>query len=81
VTKNVLFLGQNCTLAKHESQSAFSSQKQHICCHKNVFWEKGHDQKTFGPLFWDSAYFSEAVTTLRMFGMICFEVDSQTHTV
>jgi hypothetical protein len=28
----------------------------------------------FGPLFWDSAYFSEAVTTLRMFGMIFFRL-------
>jgi hypothetical protein len=35
----------------------------------------------FGPLFSDSAYFSDAKTTFGVFGMICFVVDSQTHTV
>jgi hypothetical protein len=35
----------------------------------------------FGPLFSESAYFSDAKTTFEMFGMISFGVDSQTHTV
>jgi hypothetical protein len=46
-----------------------------------VFFEKEHDQKMFGPLFSDSAYVSDAKTTFGMFGMICFAVDSQTHTL
>jgi hypothetical protein len=48
---------------------------------KTFFLEKGQYQKMFGPLFFDSAYFSYAKTTFGMFGMICFKVDSQTHTL
>jgi hypothetical protein len=29
----------------------FSTPKQHIFCHKNALFLKGHDQKMFGPLF------------------------------
>jgi hypothetical protein len=67
---------ENCTLAKNASQSAISNQKHHISCHKNAFFEKGHDQKMFGPHFLDSAYFSDALTIFGMYGMICFVVDS-----
>jgi hypothetical protein len=46
---------------------------------KRVFF-KSHYQKMFGPLYSESAYFSDAKNTFEMFGMICFGVDSQTHT-
>jgi hypothetical protein len=48
---------------------------------QNAFLEKGHNQKMFGPLFWDSEYVSDAKITFGMCGMICFAVDSQTHTL
>jgi hypothetical protein len=57
----------------------FSTKKQHVFCHKHEFFEKGHDQKMFGPLFSNSAYISDAKTPFGMFGMFCFAVDSQTH--
>jgi hypothetical protein len=75
VTKNVLFLVQN------KSQSATFNQKQHIFCHKNAYLENSNHQKMFGPLFSDSAYFFNSKTTFGMFGMICFGVDSQAHTL
>jgi hypothetical protein len=56
----------------------FLTKKRTFFVTKNAFLEKGHDQKMFGPFFWDSAYFSDAKTTFGMFGMICFVVDSQT---
>jgi hypothetical protein len=52
----------------------FSTQKQHIFCHKNSFFEKGYDQKMFGPLFSESVYVSDAKTTFGMFGIFCFAV-------
>jgi hypothetical protein len=51
------------------------------CSHKNTFYKKGHDQNIFAQLFSDSAYSSNAKATFRMFGMICFGADSQTHTL
>jgi hypothetical protein len=56
----------------------FPAKNSTFFCHKNAFFEKGPDQKMFGPLFLDSAYFSDAKSTFGMFGMICFVVDSQT---
>jgi hypothetical protein len=35
----------------------------------------------FGPFFWDSAYFSDALTIFGMLRMIFVVVDSQTHTL
>jgi hypothetical protein len=75
------FWVESCTLAKKESQSAIFNQKQHIFCRKNAVVVKGHNQNMFGPHILDSAYFSDAKTTFRMFGMICFGIDSQTHTL
>jgi hypothetical protein len=46
-----------------------------------VSFKKGQDKKMFQPLFWESIYFSDAKPIFGMFGMICFGVDSQTHTL
>jgi hypothetical protein len=45
VTVSVLFLIENCTLAKNESQSAISNQKQLIFCHKIIFLNKAMIKK------------------------------------
>jgi hypothetical protein len=47
---------------------------------KTRFLKKAMIEKCFDQLFSDSAYVSDAKTTFEMFGMICFGVDSQTHT-
>jgi hypothetical protein len=63
---------------KWETKCNFQPKTAHFL---SLVFEKGHDQKMFGPLFSDSAYFSDAKTTFGMFGMICFGVDSQIHTL
>jgi hypothetical protein len=80
VKKKVLYFVKNCPNILIFSQSAIFNQKTAHFFHKNGFFFKCHYQKMFGPLYSESAYFSDAKNTFEMFGMICFGVDSQTHT-
>jgi hypothetical protein len=67
-------------------KTCFCDNKCDVFGSKIALWrkmknEKGHNPKMLAALFLNSAYFSDAKTTFGMFGMICFGVDSQTHTL
>jgi hypothetical protein len=75
-----------CMLRQQFFSLKFSQYLRRICfrmamCFLFCLKKKAHNQKKLSLLFSALAYFPDAKTTFGMFGMICFGVDSQTHTL